>query len=733
MFRSRLFPVRAFLVRLAPARLFLVRLFLARRPGARPARPPAASDAPRLRRRSVFAAPSQRAGPAAPSPVAPFPAAPAARFPPAPEPEPFSATFAHVAPRRPRLTARDACFALGAANRGPSAARRRGPLPDVARSIALAEPQDCLDAAFASERWRPSAVNRAARRPCANPPPFRDVDYFAALARWLGCAFDRGPGLAALARHQRLDVTTSDDGVVLRGDRDGKPYIAIVPALGWLPHLGALVAETPAYADEITIVPPQAVVEALGDRGPVVAHGRLDPLHGVPDRDLADRVLTPGQAVTLASFGAVLLFALLVHPIASLMVLIAAMTTVLIGYAASRAMALAGHASGAPPRRRLKSRELPEYSILVPLYKEDEGLKHLVAALTRLDYPPDKLDIQFLVEVDDTVTQRAVLREAHDLRCRMTIVPAGLPRTKPRALNIGLRQARGSLVTIFDAEDRPDPKQLRIAAETFAAAPPRLAAVQAHLTIDHMSDNWLTKMFAIEYACLFDHILPMVAAEGRLLLLGGTSNHFRTDALVEAGGWDPYNVTEDADLAVRLCRSGYRIAMIDSHTWEEAPVSIEAWLKQRSRWFKGFIQTWLVHNRQPLAFLREAGPADTLVFHVFILGALTAALAHCAFLVQLALVLLGEPVLFGQSIWLGGLQTLAVAVGYGTSFILGVRSIQRRRSGAISPWAVAWFPVYWVLMGVAVLIAVHDIVRKPHHWRKTTHGVAARPRRITAH
>ena len=209
--------------------------------------------------------------------------------------------------------------------------------------------------------------------------------------------------------------------------------------------------------------------------------------------------------------------------------------------------------------------------------------------------------------------------------------------------------------------------------------------------------------------------------------------HFRTDSLVEVGGWDPYNVTEDADLAVRLCRRGYRIAMIDSHTWEEAPVAVSAWLKQRSRWFKGFIQTWLVHNRHPVAFVREAGLADAVVFHVFILGALTAALAHCAFLFQLGLLLLGEPVLFGESIWVGGLQTLAVMIGYGTSVILGVKSIRRRRSGSISPWAVVWFPVYWILMGIAVLIAIHDIIRKPHHWRKTTHGVAARPRRVAAH
>jgi cellulose synthase/poly-beta-1,6-N-acetylglucosamine synthase-like glycosyltransferase len=318
---------------------------------------------------------------------------------------------------------------------------------------------------------------------------------------------------------------------------------------------------------------------------------------------------------------------------------------------------------------------------------------------------------------------------ARDLPCRITVVPEGSPRTKPRALNVGLRQARGRLVTIFDAEDRPDPAQLRIAAETFAAAPRDLAALQARLHVDHPADSWLTRMFAIEYACQFDHVLPMVSSRGGLILLGGTSNHFRAEALTRVGGWDPYNVTEDADLAVRLRRFGYRIATIDSETHEEAPMTVAAWLKQRARWFKGYMQTWLVHNRRPISLVREIGWRDAFLFHLFIIGALTAALSHIAFLLQLVLKLAGVPVLVGGSTLVAAAQMVAILAGYGASLALGAVSVRRRRDPRFGPGLVVTLPLYWLLMGAAVLIAMYDLVRRPHHWHKTRHGLAARPRR----
>ncbi|WP_420394390.1 glycosyltransferase family 2 protein [Acuticoccus sp.] len=627
------------------------------------------------------------------------------------------------------MTPRQACVAFGLRNRRAGMTMGRRPDEALAELLRRATPDDCLDAAFALHDGGSGRLVEVAHGRCAAPRPFSDVDYYAGIARWLGCGFDRGDVLRRTVGDDPT-VLLADDGVVLRACVGGTQRYSVVPSSGWLPKLASLLARRPDIAAQLVVVPPQALAAAVPLDGPRINIGRLEPLHGVPAHALAERVITRGQgAIGLVGLAAVATAA--AHaPAIALNGGILTMTGVLLAYASTRALALAATDTPGALRPRLNSGALPDYSVLVPLYREDRGLAHLVQALRRLDYPHEKLDVQFLVEADDTLTQHAVLRETAGLNCRMTIVPGGRPRTKPRALNVGLRQARGEYVTIYDAEDRPDPLQLRIAAEVFAASPPDLAALQARLTIDHVSDNWLTRMFAIEYACLFDHVMPMVGAHGRLLLLGGTSNHFRTDALVRVGGWDPYNVTEDADLAIRMRRFGYRTAMIPSHTFEEAPVTIGAWLKQRSRWFKGFMQTWLVHNRAPRTLVREVGLADAVVLHLFLLGALAAALAHCAFVLQLALLASGQAnLLFGPSAWVGGLQTLAVTLGYTASFALGAISIRHRRGIAISPWAVLWFPVYWLLMGAAVLIALHDLVRSPHHWRKTTHGVARRPRR----
>jgi glycosyltransferase XagB len=183
------------------------------------------------------------------------------------------------------------------------------------------------------------------------------------------------------------------------------------------------------------------------------------------------------------------------------------------------------------------------------------------------------------------------------------VVPCGLPQTKPRALNYALCFARGSLLTIYDAEDIPDPRQLRRAAAAFAVLPQDTACLQAELVFDNANENWLTRQFTIEYAMLFGMILPALAAHRLPLPLGGTSNHFRIDALRRAGAWDAYNVTEDADLGIRLARLGFDTDTITSCTYEEANVSLRNWMRQRTRWMKGFLATWLVHMREPLAAL----------------------------------------------------------------------------------------------------------------------------------
>jgi glycosyltransferase XagB len=247
-----------------------------------------------------------------------------------------------------------------------------------------------------------------------------------------------------------------------------------------------------------------------------------------------------------------------------------------------------------PPQ--LPDSALPRYTVLVPLYREGRVLRRLVQALADLDYPAGKLEIKILVEADDQETWREAQRLALQPPFEVVICPPGLPRTKPRALNIGLGLGHGELLVVYDAEDRPDRNQLRLAAARFAASPPRVACLQASLAIDNADESWLTRHFALEYAQLFDVTVPGMASLSLPIPLGGTSNHFRVEALLAAGAWDAWNVTEDADLGLRLARLGYRVGKLESTTWEEAPVTLRPWLRQRTRWLKGWMRPVKIEN-----------------------------------------------------------------------------------------------------------------------------------------
>jgi cellulose synthase/poly-beta-1,6-N-acetylglucosamine synthase-like glycosyltransferase len=167
-----------------------------------------------------------------------------------------------------------------------------------------------------------------------------------------------------------------------------------------------------------------------------------------------------------------------------------------------------------------------------------------------------------MLEADDHETREAVERLAPGPCYDIVVAPAGYPRTKPRALNIGLASAQGELLTVYDAEDDPDPSQLRRAAATFARARKSLACLQCPLTIDNSSDSWISGLFALEYAALFDVVNPGLARLRLPIPLGGTSNHFRVSTLRRLHGWDAWNVTEDADMGMRLARMGYEVATL---------------------------------------------------------------------------------------------------------------------------------------------------------------------------
>jgi cellulose synthase/poly-beta-1,6-N-acetylglucosamine synthase-like glycosyltransferase len=372
-----------------------------------------------------------------------------------------------------------------------------------------------------------------------------------------------------------------------------------------------------------------------------------------------------------------------------------------------------------PTVAMLDDAELPVYTVLVPLRDEAHMVGQLAAALRAINYPPEKLDIRFVVETRSLATVAAVQRELYDPRFELVLVPDALPRTKPKALNYALPLVRGEHLVVYDAEDIPEPGQLRLAASTFAARP-ELTCLQAELVIDNAGEGLLPALFAGEYAGQFGLMLPLLARLGLPMPLGGTSNHFRVDALRAVGGWDPFNVTEDADLGVRLARRGMRTATIASHTGEEAPIRLAPWLRQRTRWMKGWMQTLIVHNRDWRALLRDLGWGGFLGVHIYIGSMLLSAPLHTAFLVSLAVAVatLHWPISLG---WAEMLAIVVFVIGYLGPALLVVAGLGRLKRLDLLP-AQALLPFYWVLHGVAMLLAAWELVMKPFAWAKTPHG-----------
>lgn len=396
-------------------------------------------------------------------------------------------------------------------------------------------------------------------------------------------------------------------------------------------------------------------------------------------------------------------------------------------------------AEGAPPgpAPAIDDADLPRFAVLVPIYREAAVVPDLVRALRRLDYPADRLEVRLVVEADDAETRAVAERAVAGTALDLVVVPPSEPRTKPKALNFALATVDADLVTIYDAEDRPDVDQLRRAAAALAVAPADVAVVQAALDIDHAERDrpWLVRQFEIEYAMLFSGLLPWLAERRLFLPLGGTSNHFRRVALDAVGGWDPHNVTEDADVAVRLRRAGWRAGVVASETREEAPASPRGWLAQRTRWMKGWMQTWFVHMRSPLALHRELGATDAALFHLIFAGQLLSALIYLPSLVFLALQSAGVVTLFVD----GTVDADVLAVSALAAFATGVLGaltlavkVASRSHRRFRLFDVLTMPIYWCGVSIAAHAAVIELIRAPCRWNKTEHGLVARGRRSRA-
>lgn len=370
--------------------------------------------------------------------------------------------------------------------------------------------------------------------------------------------------------------------------------------------------------------------------------------------------------------------------------------------------------------------ELVPYTVLIPAYGEPEVIAQLLDSMRRLDYPSHLLQILLLLEEDDLATISAAEDADVGLVATIITVPPAQPRTKPKACNYGLHFATGDIVTIYDAEDMPDPLQLRRVVATFQRSSKDTVCVQSRLSYRNAHQNLLTALFTIEYDVWFNFLLPGVMKMNAPVPLGGTSNHLRTSALRELGAWDPYNVTEDADLGVRIAARGYRTAVLDSVTWEEANSDVINWLRQRSRWYKGYLQTWLVYMRRPAWLVKELGVLPALRFTFLMAGTPIIAVLNLLFWYLSLIWVLGQPdtvaAMFPPAVYYPALVCLLI--GNAGTMYMNVIGCREGRDPLLL-LAVPAFPLYWLLMSIAALKGTWQLISRPSYWEKTAHGLEA--------
>ncbi|MEN3177754.1 glycosyltransferase [Gluconobacter sp. OJA] len=373
----------------------------------------------------------------------------------------------------------------------------------------------------------------------------------------------------------------------------------------------------------------------------------------------------------------------------------------------------------------LNNENYPVYTILVPMYKEPDVLPILVKAIRNLDYPQSKLDVKLVLEEDDIETIDAAKKLALEATFEIIRVPPSQPRTKPKACNYALRFAKGEYLTIYDAEDKPEPTQLKKVLVAFRKTPENTVCIQARLNYYNATENWLTRMFTLEYTSWFDFYLPALEFLRIPIPLGGTSNHFRMDALRSLRAWDPYNVTEDADLGVRITQRGWTVAVVNSTTYEEANVSIPNWIRQRSRWLKGYMQTYLVHMRKPIQFYRKSGAVGFWGFQFFIGGTFMTALLAPIFWVMFVLFTIFG-LRSGISIFSGrimALNTINLLLGNGFLIYTYVLCSFKRQYQHLALYALTT-PLYWALQSIAAYKGLIQLITKPFYWEKTQHGLS---------
>jgi len=461
-------------------------------------------------------------------------------------------------------------------------------------------------------------------------------------------------------------------------------------------------------------------------------HLALAAEHCAPEREscrsLSSRALVRGGLALAGGLGAGLVLAqgATLGALCILALIVLAVNTGFVGVMG--ALWLEGRRTPAPAAlpEPVPLRPVP-VSLLVPLFREKQIAEHLINRLSRLDYPAEQLEILLIVEEDDAVTRATLDACSLPVTMRILTVPRGGVQTKPRAMNYALDFCRGSIVGVYDAEDAPHPGQIRAVVRQFARSVPQVACLQGRLDYYNPRTNWLSRCFTIEYAAWFRVMLPGMARLGLPVPLGGTTLFFRKSALAAMGGWDAHNVTEDADLGLRLTRRGYRTALLDSDTLEEANCRAWPWVRQRSRWIKGYAMTYFVHMRDPVALWRDLGPRGFWGMQVLFLGSLLGVLT-APLVWSFALLMLGLP-----HPWSG---TLSVTGGHVLTLALAMTTLVHWAVWSMGVWArgerrlIAWVPtlmLYHLMASIAALKAAWEILTRPFFWDKTCHGHLFQP------
>lgn len=549
----------------------------------------------------------------------------------------------------------------------------------------------------------------------------RDVPPEQAMQRaavWLDCPFYRTVPDTLRGQVQPTHLEALADLRVLRLRLANAEVAFTAPDFFGVLRLRQRLLTTPGLRHRLALVPPQA----LRDYGAAAATDTLmiEARQGLTRKwpyACAQLELTKGARFGFVGVTILLIALILIAPYLSASWLWP-LSIVLIGPAMIRLAAVA-----APRRRRRRARrpddsDLPVYSVLIPLRNEAQMVPQLFSGLHRLDYPPDRLDIKFVVEAASPETVEAVRRQLGDTRFSLVVVPDALPRTKPKALDYALPLCRGKHVVVFDAEDVPAADQLWKAAARFAADP-ALACLQAQLVISNGRQHLLAALFAGEYAGLFGVLLPALARWGLPVPLGGTSNHFDIARLRAIGGWDAFNVTEDADLGARLARLRMKVDVLDSRTMEAAPLKLRPWLGQRTRWMKGWMQTFIVHNRNPVRLVSQMGWRAAIAFELLTLGMITAPLLHCGLALDVMFRLaMGIPLFDGSAA--GATYISILVVGYGTTVLMSIQGLLRlRRRHLLVQQAL--LPLYWLLIAIATVRAMNELLARPFYWFKSPH------------